>query len=252
MKILNRILKQIELSRVLKLKQYLYYRIQKNKVLKLSVYGKDIWIRKRTPDLYVAISCFGGEFDLLRHLFPKDYSGIIVDAGGYIGTAAIVFSEMYPKAKIITIEPSLDNFNILQRNIAKYKNIKAIHGALSASDIPTATLHNRNTGEWGFTLIKNPKDHPEAHEICEVPVFRLSTLGVNIEDIGILKLDIEGGEHAIMTYDYEDLELIPAIVIELHNRIIEGCTELFFSFSKNRIVIKDNGEKYLSLKKEFN
>ena len=50
-----------------------------------------------------------------------------------MGTAAIVFSEMYPKAKIITIEPSLDNFDILQRNIAKYKNIKAIHGALSAS-----------------------------------------------------------------------------------------------------------------------
>ena len=55
-----------------------------------------------------------------------------------------------------------------------------------------------------------------------------------------------------MTCDYEDLDLIPAIVIELHDRIKEGCTELFFSFSKNRIIIKDNGEKYLSLKKEFN
>ena len=251
MRIIKYLFEQIRLIREIGFKQFWSYKVGAKPTLKLNVKGKEIWIRRKNPDLSVAMSCFDGEFDLIKHLFPKGYTGVIVDAGGYIGTAAIAFSEMYPKATILTIEPSLDNLNILQKNIAEYPNITAIHGALLDSDDKKAILHNRNTGEWGFTIIKEPKDNPEASEMDEVPGFRLSSLGVKIEDIGILKLDIEGGEHAIMTNDHKDLETIPVIMMELHDRIIEGCSDLFFSFSKNRIVIKDEGEKYLSIKKEF-
>ena len=245
--------KKILKAKLIRLKEYLLslFGIDPNLEFK-NISGKNIWIRKKTPDFRVALSCFNGEFDIIKNLFPKDYSGVIIDAGGYIGTAAIMFSEMYPKATILTIEPSKDNFRILQKNISNYKNIKPIYGALVASNEEKVVLRNRKTGAWGYTIVEHPKDRLDAGIIAEVPAFRLSSLGVKIEDIGILKLDIEGGEYAIMKDDYENLQLVPVILAELHDKIVEGCSELFFSFSKNRIVSIDEGEKYLSIKKEFN
>lgn len=242
---------QIRLSKTLGLRHYASYRLNTNHVVPLRINEKEIWVRKGTPDLLVAVSCLSGEFHMLNYLFPKDYSGIIVDAGGYIGTAAIAFSEMYPKATVLTIEPSTTNFSILEKNIAPYPNIKAIHGALTASDEKKIHLNERPTGEWGFTVVKNAMDSVETSKVEEVPAYRLSSLGVAMNDIGILKLDIEGGEHAILTNDQMDLSIIPAILIELHDRIVDGCSEAFFSFSENRIVLKDKGEKFLSIKKDI-
>lgn len=217
-----------------------------------KVYGRKVWIRKNTPDLSVAISCFDGEFNILEGLFPKDYNGVIVDAGGYIGTAAMALSELYPKANIISIEPSKDNYRILKKNISKYPNITSIYGALVASDKKKVTLKNRKTGAWGYTIVNAPKDSLNVDIMGEVPCYKLSNLGVDIKDIGILKLDIEGGEYDIMKNDTESLQSIPVILVELHDRIIEGCSDLFFEFSKERVVTKDDGEKYLSVKRDYN
>ncbi|MCG2462878.1 FkbM family methyltransferase [Flavobacteriaceae bacterium F89] len=248
----TKIIHQIRLLQELGLAGYLSYSFRKNHMVKQNINGKKVWIRIGTMDPNAATSCFNGEFDILEGLFPKDYSGVIVDAGGYIGTAAIAFSEMYPNATVLTIEPSADNFYVLKKNVSKYPNIKPIHGALIASDDKKITLYNRNSGTWGFTVLKTPGDCPEAKEMEEIPAMRLSSLGVKMENIGILKLDIEGGEHALFSNDHKDLQLIPVIMIELHDRIIPGCSDLFFSFSKNRIVQKDEGEKYISIKKNFN
>ena len=64
-----------------------------------------------------------------------------------------------------------------------------------------------------------------------------------------MKLDIEGGEYDLLKNDLASLEKIPVIYAELHDRFIDGCSELFFSFSKNRNLFKDGGEKYISIKK---
>ena len=51
-----------------------------------------IWVRSATPDLRTAIVNLTEEFDCLGQLLPEGYSGLIVDGGGYIGTAALKFS----------------------------------------------------------------------------------------------------------------------------------------------------------------
>ena len=52
-----------------------------------------IWVRSATPDLRTAIVNLTEEFDCLNQLLPEGYSGLIVDAGGYIGTAALKSSK---------------------------------------------------------------------------------------------------------------------------------------------------------------
>ena len=69
------------------------------------------------------------------------------------------------------------------------------------------------------------------------------------EEIGLLKLDIEGGEYDLLKNDIKTLEKIPVVFAELHDRIISGCKEMYFKFSKKRILIKDRSEKYLSIKR---
>ncbi|WP_308909865.1 FkbM family methyltransferase [Pseudokordiimonas caeni] len=232
------------------LKGYLRYKFARDGAeVRLTALGRPIVVRKGTPDLQVAMSCLSGEFAMLARLFPRDYDGTIVDAGGYIGTAAMAFAEMYPNARVITIEPSPENLSLLRRNIAPYKNISVVEGVLAASSDTPLALKDRGTGAWGYSVVDIPEDENDENIslIATVPSFRICDLGVDPGIIGILKLDIEGAEKDLFENEAEALEQIPAVIAELHDRIVKGCTEAFMSFSRNRWIVPEKGEKFLSL-----
>jgi FkbM family methyltransferase len=207
----------------------------------------DIRLRTSTPDLEVTLSCFEGEFEEVVTSMPKLRHPLIVDAGGYIGTAAIVFAEAYPDATVVTLEPSTENFRLLKDNVAPYPNILPINKALAPAE-GNLTLKNRGTGPWGFTLVDKPADH-EASRIEEVQCTTLDDImrAQGVDGIGILKLDIEGGEHALFSAGAEWVERTDAICIELHDRIAPGCSELYERAVTGRRNLKLAGEKYLSL-----
>lgn len=71
----------------------------------LPIRGHSVAVRPRTHDLRVALTSLGREFDRLRSLLDPDFDGIIVDAGGYIGSAALRLSDLFPAATIVSIEP---------------------------------------------------------------------------------------------------------------------------------------------------
>ena len=210
----------------------------------------DISVRKGTPDLHIAISCLiKEEFKpLVKHL-DKNFSGLIIDAGGYIGAAALALHRLYPFAQVITIEPSRENIEILRLNVVGHESIKVVYGALVGGDVKFVSLKNRGTGECGFTTVENPLDCSGAEFLHTTPAFNLSSLGIDLSEIGILKLDIEGSEYDLFKNDAVSLKGIPVIAVELHDRITEGCTEAFMEFSEGRVIYKDRGEKYISVKK---
>lgn len=241
--------RQLRLIKFIGFYQYTKYIFNfSGSLIEVLINNINIYVRRGTPDLNVAISCLHGEFEALRYLQDREFDGIIIDAGGYIGTAAIALSQLFPKATVLTIEPSIENFKVLKRNIKNYKNIKPIFGALVSRDKGNISLVNRGSGPWGYTTVQNPLDKEEATLMHEVPSLSLSSLTSDADSIGILKLDIEGGEHDILLNDLETLKRIPVVIAELHDRIVNGCSKEFFNFSKNRIVVKDSGEKFLSIK----
>lgn len=241
---------QLRLIHELGVSNYFKYRsTRKGKVVKLVIKGHAVAVRRGTPDLGVAISCLNGEFEILRHLLPETYKGTIVDAGGYIGTATIALKDIFPSAKIIVIEPSSENLRVLKQNVSHLQGVKIVHGALVGTSETSVQLNNRETGEWGFTVVAQPTDSPSASFLQETPAFRLSDLVTEDEKIGLLKLDIEGGELSLFEHDLDSLTNIDAVFAELHERIVPGCIDKFFEFSKHRILIKDKGEKYLSVKR---
>jgi len=209
---------------------------------------RDLMVRTASPDIPVALSCLGGEFDELIAAVPEIRHPLVIDAGGYIGTAAIVLAEAYPEATVVTLEPSRANFALLKQNVARHKNIVALNKAL-APEPGVLTLRNRGTGQWGFTLVPSPKDNPSSEVVEQVECV---TIGMLLDQfaangIGVLKLDIEGGERALFSADTGWIANTEAICIELHDRIVDGCTDMFQQVTEGRRNIKMKGEKYLSI-----
>ena len=255
---MNTLLKNILLSTNYKIKLFIALNIndllkvifsRKGSIIEVTTYGIKLKIRNKTPDLSVAISCFTGEFDILKYLYPNDYEGVIVDAGAYIGTAAIALSRLYPKANIISLEPSHENFQLLKNNTNPYKNISIINKALSYKN-STISLHDRNSEAWGYTIIEKPDDTNETKLLNKIDCIKLDELNCLMDEIGIIKMDIEGAKKEILENKKELYNKIPFIFIELHERIVKDCSKTFFNFSKNRVVVKDSNEKFLSILKK--
>ena len=218
------------------------------KVIRISINNNNIWIRKNSTDLQVAIDSLTGEFNVLKDYIDSDFSGVIIDAGGYIGSATLALKNLFPHAKIICIEPSLKNFQILKKNLSQIKDVQLIFGALVGIKRNKVVLKDRMTGNWGFSIASDTHDTSYKAELNEAPAYTISQLGVRIEDIGILKLDIEGGEYELFKEDSKTLKKIPIIFVELHERIVRGTEKAFYNFSSNRLTIKNKGEKYISIK----
>ena len=225
---------------------YLYlFPHRKGKTISLFIYGTRIQLRPKSHDFYVAMTTLGGEFNLIQTIFPSDFNGVILDAGGYIGTAAIAFSKMYPHAKIVSLEPAQENFQLLEKNTRDFPNIIPIHAGISADGLPL-NLYDRHEGEWSFsTLPKSENGAPiVAHQI---PSCTLQALTDQYGPIACIKMDIEGYEKTLFESDDSTLQNIPVVFVELHEDIAPGVHTAFEVFNTFRYVLKDQGEKYLSL-----
>jgi FkbM family methyltransferase len=216
--------------------------------VRVTINGIPLFIRPKTPDLEVARESLGSELEPISHFLPHDFEGVIIDGGGYIGSAALKLSHMYPRAKIVSIEAAEQNFDILQRNVRNNSGIVTILAALAARSDMTLDLKDTGTGQWGFTTIPTPKDRPDAPVIGKVGTITIDEISRRYpgQEIGLIKLDIEGGEKVLFEECAEDLSKIPLIFVELHDRIVSGCSEAFDHLSKNRAVHTFGGEKYLS------
>jgi len=250
-------IKETTKERIIKLGlfQYLRYKFSKrNQLLVLKIRGQKIWLRKNNVDIRVALSSLFGEFDILLEYIKSDFQGYIIDIGGYIGTSALALKTMYPNAKILVIEPSRDNFELMKKNLNQFKDIKLIYGAIVGKSSKKVNLYDRRTGPWGYTLVKNSEDlkkkKKEMKILHKVPCYKISEIIPKNSEIGIIKIDIEGGEHELFQNDPKTLLKSKVMIVELHDRIVPGCTELFHEISKNRDVFKDKFEKYISSKKE--
>ena len=215
---------------------------------KAAVAGKAVFLRPRTTDLKVAVDSLTDEFDALIPFSKARDVTVIVDAGGYIGTAAMRLAELYPNAVVLSIEASEINYSMLLKNTKGHENIIAINAALSGTTGKTLELYNRGTGNWGLTAL-DKKQAPENAELMhEITTICLDSLTSSYGKIDLLKIDIEGGEYRIFRENTATLQEIPLIFAELHDRIIPGCTDAFLNIPGDRKVVNLGGEKLLSIK----
>jgi FkbM family methyltransferase len=226
--------------------------LRSRKPVRVKVRSIPIFVRPCTPDLDVAKISFSGEFDVaIAAAKPLKY-GFIIDAGGYIGTAAIMLARAFPEATIVSLEPSRDNFAMLAINVQGYPNVIALNMALGSTADPIQ-LVDRGTGEVGFSIVQSPADRASPPRLHEVAVTTVPDLMKRFGASGIdfLKLDIEGAEHDLVMGQPDWLGATRVVFAELHERIVPGCEAVFAAATASRSnSVDDRGEKILSIRRD--
>ena len=218
-------------------------------LFRIRLYGVDLSIRSGTPDLVVAMESLGTELEIITKGVEPPGAGLIIDAGGYIGTSAIKLATAFPLCRIISVEPSTENLAMLRRNVASYPNISVLHAALSA-DGAEAVLRTAGSGEWGFTILAPTKaDHPNG-EIERVPATTIEQILAHqqADRLFVLKLDVEGAELEILLHAGPWLALTDIVIAELHEKLAPGTEAAFAAATVGRTNRQLPGEKLLSLR----
>jgi FkbM family methyltransferase len=161
---------------------------------------------------------------------------IIVDAGANIGLASVYFANKYSNAKIISIEPEKNNFEMLKKNIANYKNITPLNAALWNKNEEVCVI-DINRGNDSFQVGKSAVSNSFKTDGFTI---EKNMDMFNLPKIDLLKIDIEGAEKEVFENPTNWLNNVNTIAIELHERLKSGCNRSFykgttgyFSFEKS-------------------
>ena len=151
---------------------------------------------------------------------------LIIDGGAHIGCSAITFAQAFPAARIIAVELDRANYELLKVNVAPYDRITCIHGAIWSHQGPL-NIHNPLDDPWAFRV---GEPHKLGGSVVEgITIDQLLKQAGN-DRIGLLKLDIEAAEKEVFSSNYQSwLPKTDAIMIELHDRIQDGCSKAFYS-----------------------
>ena len=147
---------------------------------------------------------------------PRE-TDVIVDAGAHIGPFTVLAAPLVPRGAVHALEPALENFKILQANIASngIDNVHAHRLALSATSGTSRLYHAPQS--WGHTLGGTWAASGAPYE--EVPTQTLEDFlkKQKIESIDYLKMNIEGAEYEILLRaPAAVLHRIKHMLVELH------------------------------------
>ena len=140
----------------------------------------------------------------------------IIDAGGYVGDTALLFSS-YTDKSIHVFEASPSNMDIIRETIRlnQLENIVPVSKALGEkSGTATFSLGERNSCN---SLVECPGYNYPNH--IEVPVITLDDyVRENNLEVGLIKVDIEGGEQLLLKGAVETIRTQhPILLISIYH-----------------------------------
>ena len=187
-------------SKIVKLNDNLYY--YNGYYLPVNQFDSSVFYSKYAID----------ELTTLDSVRNKD----IIDAGGYVGDTALLFSS-YTDKSIHVFEASPSNMDIIRETIRlnHLENIVPVSKALGEkSGTATFSLGERNSCN---SLVERPGYNYPNH--IEVPVITLDDyVRENNIEVGLIKVDIEGGEQLLLKGAVETIRTQhPILLISIYH-----------------------------------
>ena len=187
-------------SKIVKLNDNLYY--YNGYYLPVNQFDSSVFYSKYAID----------ELTTLDSVRNKD----IIDAGGYVGDTALLFSS-YTDKSIHVFEASPSNMDIIRETIRlnHLDNIVPVSKALGEkSGTATFSLGERNSCN---SLVERPGYNYPDH--IEVPVVTLDDyVRENNIEVGLIKVDIEGGEQLLLRGAVETIRTQhPILLISIYH-----------------------------------
>ncbi len=139
---------------------------------------------------------------------------LVVDAGANVGYASVWYANRFPEATIVGIEPDRGNLAVAERNCASYPQIQLWHAGLWPRDVPLRVI-DPGRGSWGFQVREAVLGELDVVEGVSIPTL-LERSGH--DRIGVLKLDIEGGETPLFSSpgSQDWLPSVDVVLVETH------------------------------------
>lgn len=205
-----------------------------------GVRGRCVKVRVPGCAARVSVRLGSTDIDVFNSTFADEDYGIalpfspdtIVDAGAYTGLSSVYLAIRYPGARIIALEPSSSNFELLASNTEQFPNVEAVRVALWASP-GELTLRDPGAGAWAFRVdgeqARPGESQPRGSELVHATTMSEILSDFDLGRVNLLKIDVEGSELEIFNDSEKWLEHVDAIMVELHDRFKPGCARAFLS-----------------------
>jgi FkbM family methyltransferase len=155
---------------------------------------------------------------VLKVLRELDHPPRALDLGANIGIWGLWFHGRFPGAHVVALEPDPEN-------VARHRRQAELNGLESSWEVIEAAAV-RSDGPVSFTVGKATNgrvSESESEDTASVPGRDTFAL---LEDLDLLKIDIEGGEWAILA-DPRAAELaVPVVMLEYHAHGAPGDPEV--------------------------
>lgn len=173
----------------------------------------DLNLRTYTGDIDIFYEVFWAQCYQIPEFLKINQYKTIIDLGANVGLASIYFKTQYPEANIFAVEMEPDNYLQLEKNILQFENTYPIFGAIydEGKNIKISSTELA----YNFRIGENVEDEIDTFT---VGTFTMHDLIENyqIEEIDLLKIDIEGAEQRVLGNNNEWLSKVNSILIELH------------------------------------
>jgi FkbM family methyltransferase len=143
----------------------------------------------------------------------KSDTPLIIDVGSNIGLSIIFFKSLYSGARIVAFEPDPHLFALLQANVdaAGLREVE-LHQAAAWSSKTLLEFYSEGSLAGSTEL-----DFAQLGNKVTVPAVRLRDFLCDKDRIDFLKIDIEGGEHAVLPDIAGCLLKVENLFLEYHS-----------------------------------
>ena len=147
-------------------------------------------------------------YDVPKEILDENNVRLVYDLGSNVGFSCLHWLATYPKARVVAYEPHPVSLAQLRKNIAlnEWQSRVEIHEAAAGTGVGRATLSNAGPA----SRVQN--DEAPGLEIVVEDFFSRSAG----DSIDVLKMDIEGGEYALLGDERFPKLLLRVLVMEWH------------------------------------
>jgi len=183
-------------------------------------------------------------FDEAYRLPFEDPSGTLLDLGANIGLTSVWLAKKYPIGRVIAVEPDSNNAALARRNLQL--------NAIQSEVFEAAIGPQEGTARFEFSNISNlGKLSEKGVQVAMITVDTILEKSA-CPKLGLVKIDIEGGEQQLFDGSLDWLKRTNAIIIEFHpslvdhSRIIKTIESHDFTYIRSNSVFQNNMDCFKS------
>jgi len=173
-----------------------------------------VWHKNSKEYLSLRREIFG---ENIYYVDLENKSPLIIDVGAHIGLSVLYFKMLFPKSRIMAIEPHPETVKILRKNVemSRLENVEIVEAAVGKERGEKSFFVDKDN-EWlsSSSFFRGAWSNTQENQEIRVDVVRLGDLIKTKVDL--LKLDVEGAEEEVLLSLGNKLNMVEHILFEYH------------------------------------